>query len=262
MLNKVKFEPYWQGFKRSLVTYTRLPLKVDWSDDVAHMNPIAFLPWVGVVIGIISAWSLWFDLSTSLQALLMLLTAVLITGGFHEDGLMDSVDGLIGGWTPEQRLEIMKDSRIGSYGALSIWFVMTLKWLLLTELLGHIKESFLDLLLGLVAWCAVQVVARLTPLVLMSFLNYVTLGNSKALNMIAKLSKRDWLVALTPVLLMLLFAFNLTELWVVVLLLIGFWSLLKAYLNKKIQGFNGDTLGASEQLSEVLVLFILLASFS
>lgn len=254
--------PYWQGFKRSLVTYTRIPLKVDWSDDIKHIPAVCFLPWIGLVVGLLSAWPLWFDWSTSLQALFMLLTAVLLTGGFHEDGLMDSCDGLVGGWDKEQRLTIMKDSRIGSYAALSIWFSLTLKWLLLSELLSTIPASFLGFIYTLGGWCLVHVIARFIPLVLMNSLDYVTMGQSKASSMIAKLDPSQWLVALLPCLFVGLLAFSLSDLITTFIFAAGLVFLMRLYLRKKIDGFNGDTLGASEQVGEIFVILCLLVSYS
>ena len=66
-------------------------------------------------------------------------TATLLTGAMHDDGLADSADGLFGGWTPERRLEIMKDSRIGSYGTLALLLVTLLRWSALAVVLaqGH-----------------------------------------------------------------------------------------------------------------------------
>lgn len=253
---------YWQGFKRSLVTYTRIPLKVDWSDEIEHIPAVCFLPWIGLVVGLLSAWPLWFDWSTSLQALVMLLSAALLTGGFHEDGLMDSCDGLVGGWNKEQRLSIMKDSRIGSYAALSIWFSLTLKWLLLSELLQVIPDSFLGFVYTLSGWCVVHIVARFIPLVLMNTLDYVTMGQSKASSMIAKLNPSQWLVALAPCLLVGVLAFNLFDLILTFILAAVLVFLIRFYLRKKIDGFNGDTLGASEQIGEILVVMCLLVSYS
>ncbi|RNF52827.1 adenosylcobinamide-GDP ribazoletransferase [Marinomonas hwangdonensis] len=254
--------PYWQGFKRSLVTYTRIPLKVDWSEDIKHTPAVCFLPWIGVVVALLSAWPLWFDWSASLQALLMLLTAVLVTGGFHEDGLMDSCDGLVGGWDKEQRLAIMKDSRIGSYAALAIWFSLTLKWLLLTELLEAIPSSFLGFMYTLSAWCFVHILARVLPLVLMRRMTYVTAGKSKAASMIASLNLQQWAIALAPCLVFGVLAFNLFNLLLTVFFAAMLVFFIGLYLRKKLSGFNGDTLGASEQIGEVFVIVCLLVSYS
>lgn len=247
-----------EGFKRSVITYSRLPLKHEWQDDKPHVAAVAFLPLVGALVAFLSAWPLLFDLSAPLTGLLILLSSVMLTGAFHEDGLMDSLDGLIGGWTPEQRLEIMKDSRLGSYAAIGIWFVLTLKWLLLTQLLELTHSTLMSLAL----WLFVHALARVTPILLMHRLPYVTLGHSKAKNMIAKLTSHECVLVAIPIMLLssLLFAWHIgTFLCVLVGLIAG---LFERYLKAKIAGFNGDTLGASEQVAELALLFSLVIYFN
>lgn len=254
-----QFTPYLEGLKRSIVTYTRLPLKVDW-DDKEHTPAVCFLPWVGVLVAVLSAWPLLFDgLSASLQALFMLLSAVLLTGGFHEDGLMDACDGLIGGWTQEQRLSIMKDSRIGSYAALAIWFVMMLKWLLLTQILSTITSLHDGAWSSLLIWIAAHTMARVVPIVLMNSLDYVSTGQSKAQTMIATLQGKEWGIVFLPCILLVLFdfAYLLKAICILALFTLG----AHFYLKKKIGGFNGDTLGATEQIGEVILLLCVLGVF-
>lgn len=247
-----------EGFKRSVITYSRLPLKHEWQDDRPHVQAVAFLPLVGVLIAFLSAWPLLLSLPSSITALLILLTSVILTGAFHEDGLMDSLDGLVGGWTPEQRLEIMKDSRLGSYAAIGIWFVLTLKWLLLAQILELTQSALMSLSL----WLFVHALARVTPILLMHRLPYVTLGNSKAQSMIAKLAPHECVLVALPVVLLssLLFAWHIgTLLCVLIGVLAG---LFERYLKAKIAGFNGDTLGASEQIAELVLLFSLVVYFN
>lgn len=110
---------------------TRVPVPAlrgfepDWISRSAR-----YFPLVGMLVGTVCAvvfwgasqlWSGW------LPALLAIAAGVLLTGAFHEDGLADTADGLGGGSTPERRLEIMKDSRIGTYGALGLGLVLALK---------------------------------------------------------------------------------------------------------------------------------------
>jgi adenosylcobinamide-GDP ribazoletransferase len=89
-----------------------------------------YFPLVGLVVGgacalvLLAAGQLW---GGALPALLAVAAGVLITGGFHEDGLADTADGLGGGQTPARRLEIMKDSRIGTYGVLALGLVLAIK---------------------------------------------------------------------------------------------------------------------------------------
>src|SRR5215471_17523416 len=88
-----------------------------------------FFPLVGAMVGLVSAAALLVThplLGPVIAALLSVLAGVLITSGFHEDGLADTMDAFGGGWTIEQRLTIMKDSRIGTYGTLALIFAIAL----------------------------------------------------------------------------------------------------------------------------------------
>lgn len=89
-----------------------------------------YFPLVGLLVGGCCAAVFWLASqlwSGALPALLAVGAGVLVTGAFHEDGLADTCDGLGGGGTSERRLEIMKDSRIGTYGALGLGFVLSTK---------------------------------------------------------------------------------------------------------------------------------------
>ena len=97
----------------------------------------AFFPLVGVIVG--GAAALVF---LALQKILPLSAAVLcavsfgafLTNAFHEDGLADSFDGFGGGWTKDRTLEIMRDSRIGTYGTLALIFLIFGKVMFLSQL--------------------------------------------------------------------------------------------------------------------------------
>ena len=97
-------------------------------------------PLVGAVVGALAAGTGWaavqLGLTAGIAAALALAVGALATGALHEDGLADSADGLFGGWTPERRLEIMKDSHIGSYGTLALVFTGLAKWSALGVLLS------------------------------------------------------------------------------------------------------------------------------
>ncbi len=116
---------------------TRLPLP-----DHAPRGAASAWAWplVGAVLGGLAAaaaWlGLWLGLTPGVVAVLVLALGALLTGGLHEDGLSDTADGLFGGWTPERRLEIMKDSRVGSYGVLALVLVTLARWSALATLLA------------------------------------------------------------------------------------------------------------------------------
>ncbi len=120
-------------FLCALQFMTRLPtpaLKA-WPEDGVARSAI-YYPVVGWIVGAICAAVLliadrfWPPL---IGAALSTVVGLLITGGLHEDGLADTADGLGGGRTPERRLQIMKDSRIGAYGVLALWAMLTVKTL-------------------------------------------------------------------------------------------------------------------------------------
>ena len=92
---------------------------------------------IGALVGAIGAGTLLLFatiLPIGISVIFALLAIILVTGALHEDGLADTADGLCGGHTPERRLEIMRDSRVGTYGVVTLWAVMTLKWTTLTSI--------------------------------------------------------------------------------------------------------------------------------
>ena len=117
---------------------TRLKIvnQTEWSVEDFGKSVVAF-PYVGLIIGLILAL-LYGILSPFIPLVPMMLILViaefLITGGLHADGLMDTSDGLFSGRERDRKLEIMKDSRIGSFGVVAFVFVILLKWQLLTAI--------------------------------------------------------------------------------------------------------------------------------
>jgi adenosylcobinamide-GDP ribazoletransferase len=117
---------------------TRLPTPGLKAFDTAWVSRAArYFPLVGEVVGAICAavffcaGAVWPPLAA---ALLAVAVGVLITGGFHEDGLADTADGLGGGQDPVRRLEIMKDSRVGTFGVLALVLTLALKVAALADL--------------------------------------------------------------------------------------------------------------------------------
>ena len=117
---------------------TRLKIvnQTEWSVEDFGKSVVAF-PYVGLIIGLILA--LFYGILSPFIPLvpLMLILVIaefLITGGLHADGLMDTSDGLFSGRERDRKLEIMKDSRIGSFGVVAFVFVILLKWQLLTAI--------------------------------------------------------------------------------------------------------------------------------
>jgi adenosylcobinamide-GDP ribazoletransferase len=97
-------------------------------------------PLVGALVGALAAsaaaTAAAFGLGPGVAAALALATQAVVTGALHEDGLADCADGFWGGRTPERRLEIMRDSRVGSFGALALVLTVLLRWSALSALVA------------------------------------------------------------------------------------------------------------------------------
>ncbi|MDX1588556.1 MAG: adenosylcobinamide-GDP ribazoletransferase [Oleiphilaceae bacterium] len=243
----------WQAFWLALGFLSRLPVPVsiDYSQRLMNQSSLYF-PLVGLLLGalyagLFQALGLWL---APLPALLLVLCFHLcITGAFHEDGLADSVDALGGGYTVEKRLAIMKDSRIGTYGTVALVMVLALK----TALLLESPRIWLLLLLT-------PCLSRLTPLLLMTFMPYVTDPDSSRTRPVAESFSPVRLalaglfcvavaLAFTPWLPWLLPAF-LTATATVAL----YWGW---RLKRLLGGYTGDALGASVVLAELALLLLL-----
>ncbi|HEX8664544.1 MAG TPA: adenosylcobinamide-GDP ribazoletransferase [Beijerinckiaceae bacterium] len=130
--------------------YSRLPVpEPAWERDPHGPPDFATMPRVvpvaGAVIGLCGAAVLGaahlLGLGAFLTAALTVAGLTLATGAFHEDGLADAADGLFGGSTPERRLEIMRDSRIGSYGGAALVLAYVLRIAALAELVVRAGPS-------------------------------------------------------------------------------------------------------------------------
>ena len=108
-----------------------------WTAD-AFGRSTRFFPLVGLVLGIcyaLAAWLLvYFIGMRTLTAVLLLILPLLLTGGLHADGFMDTADGVFSGRERERKLEIMKDSRVGSFGVVSFVLLMFLQFALLLDI--------------------------------------------------------------------------------------------------------------------------------
>jgi adenosylcobinamide-GDP ribazoletransferase len=123
---------WWRDFARATMFLTRIPLEIS-ADNAARPLAAAVrgFPLVGLVVGVIGAVVLLaanaLGLPQFASALLAIAATVAVTGGLHEDGLADTADGVMAGRDREDTLVIMRDSRIGAFGALALIVVIGLK---------------------------------------------------------------------------------------------------------------------------------------
>ncbi len=209
-------------------------------------------PLVGAVLGALGAAlasaALWLGVTPGVTAALVLAFGAMLTGGLHEDGLSDTADGLYGGWTRERRLEIMKDSRVGSFGALALVLVTLARWSALTAVLvfgGH--------------WAALVVTGALSraPMALVMAL----LPNARGAGLSHATGRPGPAAALVGMALAAAIAGALTGWTAVPLVLaaLGVTAALAFSALRRIGGQTGDILGASQQLAEVACLAVLSA---
>src|SRR5688572_8308096 len=223
---------------------TRLPVPRSLNSSETDIGKAAaFFPLIGVIVG--GGAALVFVvlqrvLPLPASVFCAIVFAAFITNGFHEDGLADSFDGFGGGWTKDRVLEIMRDSRIGTYGTLALIFIIIGKFTFLSSLpQGQIWR-----------WLIVaHTASRWTILPLCMWLPYARAdGQGKLVaKQVGALEIIIGTVTLLLVLLLLPWQAALAALLVtgVVTLLSG------CYFRARLQGLTGDCLGATNQLTEV-----------
>ena len=256
-------------FLLALQFFTRIPITGRLADWVGYSPAMlrasaGHFPGVGWVVGAVAAAVLAValyllppgPLGALVAAGLATAATVWLTGAFHEDGLADTADGLGGSASKERALAIMKDSRIGSYGAITLVLVVGLK-IALTALLAERGAA-----LAAIAVLYAHVLSRAAPLVVMRALPYVSdAAQAKSKPLADAVSGTSVVTAVLwsiPALALMGWSQGATEttvamaLWALTLMAVLRW------LRRRLQGFTGDTLGATQQLCE-LALYLGLA---
>jgi adenosylcobinamide-GDP ribazoletransferase len=245
----------YQLFMLALGFFSRIPMPKNIPYSEERMNQAGrYFALVGLLLGSLCAAVLWIAqllFPASVSIFIMMVFSLLLTGAFHEDGLTDMADGIGGGMTIERRLTIMKDSRIGTYGASALVMVLLGKFVLLSELIQF--ESIL--LFVVVAYTLSRAVAAS----LIYDMPYVSdTDTSKSKPLAQKQSRVELWVLLTTGLLPCLMLGLSTTVWLVVVVL-TFRMLFKHWLTARIGGFTGDCLGAAQQITELCIYLTLIA---
>ncbi|MGB2904960.1 MAG: adenosylcobinamide-GDP ribazoletransferase, partial [Candidatus Dechloromonas phosphoritropha] len=212
-----------------------------------------YFPAVGLLIGGIGALvylGAAYFWPQPVAVLLSLAATIYATGAFHEDGLADTVDGLGGGWEKLRILEIMKDSRVGSYGVVAMVLALLGKFTLLNSLDGALVPF---------ALLAGHAVSRFCSTVLLATMDYVREDLlAKAKPLATRISGGEMLVALLFVLVVLtLLPTEKAVAGCVLAALATLW--LAGKFRRWLGGYTGDCLGATQQVSEIAFYLGLLA---
>lgn len=253
----------WRLFRVALQFLTRLPAGHFEPFDATWLTAcVRHFPLVGLLVGacgaavLLIALPLW---GAGIAAALALTATIMVSGGFHEDGLADSFDALGGVVPREKALAILKDSRIGSYGALALILGLGLRWAALTGL-----AELLQPLHAALALIGLHGLARWAPVAVMAALPYggdaehakakpLALGVSPGLLLAATVTTLPAVLLWSRLPLGGLDALALLAALAVAVLI---WTL---WLRRRLGGYTGDGLGACEQTAEILLSLTLMA---
>jgi adenosylcobinamide-GDP ribazoletransferase len=240
--------------------YSRLPVPVFPFEPAPHGAPdMATAPPAialgGAVLGVLAGGVLAAASSLGLPPLLAAALAVaalaMMTGAMHEDGLADTADGFWGGTTRERRLEIMRDSRIGSYGAVALMLTLAIRVVAIATIVD--RSGALTGVLALIAVAATSRVAGLLPLALLTPARSDGAAASvSAPSMPALLSG-----AVVAALLTLAAVYPAVSAGAAAVLAAFVMAYVISRLaNAKIGGHTGDVAGAAQQLAEIAMLLV------
>jgi adenosylcobinamide-GDP ribazoletransferase len=240
-------------FMASLAFCTRLPL---WPATAIHGGTLSRAAWAfpiaGIVIGLIAAAVYGLTHRAGVPALpaaaLSVAATLLVTGCLHEDGLADTADGFGGGAAREQKLDIMRDSRIGTYGVCALVISLLLRVGVLASFFSSVTAAW--------ALLAAHAGARAT---MMAFMFLVPPARRDGLSSDAGQPPVE--SAGAAVILGFIFAaigVGFTRAVVAVILLAVIAAVMAWLSRRQIGGQTGDVLGAVEQISEIAILLVAL----
>ena len=230
---------------------------------------MTLFPVVGLVIGLLLVVvyvPLVMVFPGRLADALVILTFILITGGLHLDGLADSVDGLFGGWDAGQRLEIMKDSRIGTFGVVSLVVVIGLKYLSFNEIGGYVAatDNLLEPYLPAYGSCAekasvlllMPVMGRWSQTLAAGLYPYAREEPGTAEALVSNTHLRHAIAASTVPVVLAAFLLGYGKAVIITAVLALLIVILSRYVNSRTGGLTGDTLGAINELTELTFLLL------
>jgi adenosylcobinamide-GDP ribazoletransferase len=244
---------------KSLIADVRIAISLSTRIPVGSATPAAegdigraswALPVAGILVGLVGAIVYWLATRAHLQpepaAMLALAATILITGAMHEDGLADAADGFGGGKTREQKLEIMRDSRIGSFGACALIASIVLRWSALAAIADQRQVAIALVVAHAAARAPLPLLMRLLPPARTDGLS-VSAGHPPPQSVV---------IAIVLGVVCLLFGLGGSGTMIVLLTLAVAVLLILWLAKKQIGGQTGDVLGALEQVCEAAVITI------
>lgn len=241
---------WWTPIAASWSFLTVLPAPGGESDARSRAASLAYFPVVGLALGALLGglgWALDLVLPRGPTAVVLLALSAVLTGGLHLDGLMDSADGVFGGRTVERRLEIMRDSRVGSFGVIAGTLVLLGQYACLAALGGAGRLVALAIALTASRWSMTVAIAFFPP------------ARPGGLGASFQLAGRRWPLAVATTLTVVIAALSprLGGIsFVATLLLVALGG---RFLSARLGGLSGDTYGGLAVLSETVILYLAVA---
>jgi len=237
----------WNLFIVALTFYTRIPYPYIVDIKIFNLSQAShYLPLIGLVIGAIS--SLTFYLLHLYSSILIslffsMLISIILTGAFHEDALADFSDAFCGGWTQGDILRIMKDSRLGTYGVLSLIIILTGKYLFLNEMTAS----------GIIlAYCIAHPLSRFVAVSFIYSHDYISSPGKSKSNLNNRFTLSQLLFAFLYGIIAIIYILDYHYLLIFIPLI--FIRMYFSHLfNKKLNAYTGDCLGAVQQVSELAI---------
>lgn len=242
-----------QKFLLALSFFTRIPIGKQEFGSLTLAQAVAAFPIVGAVIGLLDGGfylaMLALGLPHNISAWLTIGFHLLLTGALHEDGMADTADGLASGRDRSQKLAIMRDSRIGSYGVLALITIISLR----ANIIAGFTGNFTTLLIFITTAAS----SRAFLAFLMYNLQYAR--DSGLAVRAGKPSFSDTLIAIALGIAALLLTDEILATLIAIFTITIIYITIKYITSKNFGGITGDTLGASQQISEVALLLVFLA---
>ena len=244
-----------RGCRTAFIFLTRIPVGGDGYTENDWRWSTAWFPFVGLMIGICLAltWKLLSPLGPWPCAFVVIGLAMMVTGGFHEDGLADTADALGGAYNREKLFVILKDSRVGAFGAMALCVAIGLRASLLAELDAAAP----------VALVITESLSRLTPIWLMMIMPYVSADEQAKSRQVARARCSQGILATCLAAVPCAVFWWVGDLstfkciWLVIAGIIC-GSICGWRFQRRAGGITGDFLGSVQQLSQIVMLAVLL----
>jgi adenosylcobinamide-GDP ribazoletransferase len=237
-----------------LVFFTRLPLPHFETKDSVFARAIWAAPVIGLAValvgGVVFALAALLGLAAGPAAALALAATMAATGCLHEDGLSDTADGFGGGKDREKKLEIMRDSRIGAYGACALAFSILLRWSAISELASPVA-----------VFCGLIAAHAASRALLPAFMQMLPPARTDGLSAGVGSISSDTALAAAALGALALLALGLSGAVAAALCLGIVFFLFRSLCLSQIGGQTGDTTGALQQAGEITVLLVASAVF-